>query len=224
MRYDDYDKLEDLPSLKPKWVRVVHRLIAQDGKNVQSIKSNGLIFNRMAAKCNAHQKGGSYDHVTSMVSVYDEDTFWQSMQQDDFACFNDEKYADTKLVFDMPMDEFCFLQAYGRIIKGKIDSKYLVGCVKNVNGKNLQLKTPVAEILKAEKISKNNPPSDVVPNNLTTLINHLIMKFPKEKREEAGLKICEKMSKWREEITDFWTDEKKRFKSKFLIRKTNDGR
>ena len=48
---------------------------------------------------------------------------------------------------------------------------------QNVNAQNLQLKTPISEILKAEKISKSNLPSNAEANNLTTLINHLITKL-----------------------------------------------
>ena len=217
MSFVSYDKLENLPSLKTGWVRIVHRLVKGDGKNVQSIKANGLVFNREAAKCTPYQKGGSYNYVTSMVSVYDEDTFWQSMQKDDFACFNDDRSADTKLVFDMPMEEFCFLQSYGRIIKGKIDSKYLVGCIENVNAQNLQLKTPISEILKAEKISKSNLPSNAKANNLTTLINHLIMKLPKEKRKEYVTKIYDKMDRVKTEMSEFFAEEKKRKLTSLLM-------
>ena len=217
MSFDAYDKLENLPSLQKGWIRLVHRCIMHDGKNVNNIKQNGLIFNRIAAKCDAYQKGGNYNHVTSMVSVYNEDTFWQSMQKDEFACFNDEKYADTKLVFDMPMEEFCFLQSYGRIIKGKIDSKYLVGCVKNVNAKNPQLKLPISEILKAEQLSKKNPPSSAKANNLTTMINCLIMKFPKEKRAGELTKIYDKMADVKTEMLAFFAEEKQRYIKLLMI-------
>lgn len=224
MSFDAYDKLENLPSLQKGWIRLVHRCIMHDGKNVNNIKQNGLIFNRIAAKCDAYQKGGNYNHVTSMVSVYNEDTFWQSMQKDDFACFNDEKYADTKLVFDIPFEEFCFLQSYGRIIKGKIDSKYLVGCVKNVNAKNPQLKMPISEILKAEQLSKKNPPSSVKANNLTTMINCLIMKFPKERRAEELTKIYANMEVWKKEISDLFAEEKKIYQQNVLIKNMSNCR
>ena len=147
----------------------------------------------------------------------------QSMQHDDFACFNDEKYADTKLVFDMPLEEFCFLQSCGRVIKGKVDSKYLVGCIENVNAQNVNLRMPISEIVKAEKISRANPPSDAEPNNITTLVNHLIMKFPKEKRGEKKKQIYGKMNNWKEEILDFFAEEKKR-KTDFLFIKNQKNR
>ena len=217
MSFNNYDKLENLPSLKKGWVRLVHRCISGNGKNIQNIKANGLIFNREAAKCLPHQKGGSYSHPTSMVSIYNEDTFWQSMQKDDFACFNDDRLADAKLVFDMPMEEFCFLQACGRIIKGKIDSKYLVGCIENVNAQNLHLKSPISEILRAERISKSNPSSSAKPNNMTTLINHLIMKFPKEKRQEASSKIYDKMADVKTEMLAFFAEEKQRYIKLLMI-------
>ena len=216
MSFVEYDKLEKLPSLKKGWVRLVHRCVMGNGENVRNIKANGLIFNRYAAKCNLQQKGGSYNYLTSMVSVYNEDTFWQSMQRDDFACFNDDRAADTKLVFDIPMEEFCFLQAYGRFIKGKVDNKYLVGCVENVNAQNLRLRSPISEILRAERISRSNLASDTKPNNVATYISHLIMKFPKEKREEKKQRIAEKIEDVKTEISDFFSDEKRRYSERFF--------
>ena len=223
MSASGYDTLENLPSLKQGWIRLVHRCIMGNGEDVRSIKANGLIFNREAAKCSPYQKGGSYSYPTSMVSVYDEETFWHSMQKDDFACFNNEKSADTKLVFDMPMEEFCFLQSYGKIIKGRIDSKYFVGCVENVNAQNLRLKAPLADVLRASKISKSNLPSGVEPNNMTTLINRLIMRLPKDKREEKKLQIYDKMQNTKAEFLEFFAEEKRRCNKMFLL-KSREGR
>ena len=58
-----YTKLEDLPSLKQGWIRLVHHCIYKD--HVDSIRENGLIFNREAAKLSPLQRGSSYIRVKS---------------------------------------------------------------------------------------------------------------------------------------------------------------
>lgn len=181
-----YDKPEDLPSLRKGWVRLVHRCIAKSisgPDNIESIKQNGLVFNRQAADIAPHARGGTYRHITEMASIYTEEDFWQSMKKDDFACYNDARYADTKLVFDMPIDEFVFLQRFGRRIKGTIDSKYLVGVIKNVNGANKNLSMPLPEVNKAAYRSMKNPPSQAEPNNVENLIEELLQKHPAAQRE-----------------------------------------
>ena len=69
----EYTKLEDLPSLKEGWVRLVHRCIYKD--HVDGIRKNGLVFNRSAAKLSPLQKGASYSDITSMASVYNDHLF-----------------------------------------------------------------------------------------------------------------------------------------------------
>lgn len=184
-----YDKLENLPSLKNGWVRLVHRCIYKD--HADSIKRNGLVFNRNAAKLSPLQKGSSYPNITSMASVYDETSFWKSMQHDDFLCYDNARYADTKIVFDMPIDEFCLLQTYGRLIKGTIDSKYIIGCIPNVNGANKSLSLSKEKITQAADKSQNNPPLSVQPNNIDTMIEELLLKSKSNKKEELRSHIYE---------------------------------
>ena len=160
-----HDNLEDLPAMKEGWVRLVHRCIYND--SVDSIKKDGLIFNGTAAGF----ARGAYDSVTQMATPYNETSFWDSMRKDDFFIYDNAKYADTKIVFDMPLDEFCLLERYGRIIKGKVDSKYIIGTIPNVNGANKSLQTSHEEIDTAEKISRNNPSSSVETNNVETIID-----------------------------------------------------
>ena len=163
-----YDKLEDLPSLKKGWVRLAHRCIYKD--HADSIKKNGLVFNRDAARLSPLQRGCSYPDITSMASVYDEPSFWDSLCKDDFSCYDNARFADTKIIFDLPLDEFSLLETSGQKIKGVVDSKYIVGCIPNFNGANPKLNLSVAEVRKAERISRNNPPSSAVPNNVDALI------------------------------------------------------
>lgn len=193
----EIEKLKNLPSLKKGWVRLVHRCIYKD--HVENIKKNGLIFNRNAANSTAFERGGSYDRPTSMVSVYNENTFWQSLYKDDFACFDNSRYADTKLIFDMPLDEFCLLEATGKIIKGKIDSKYLVGQIANINSENKELALPVDEIKKAEQISRKNPASSVFPNNVKGLIDAWCKNINPDKKEKAKSAIYKAMQRYKNE-------------------------
>jgi hypothetical protein len=186
-----YTKLEDLPSLKQGWIRLVHRCIYKD--HVDSIRKSGLIFNREATKLSSLQKGACYSDITSMASVYDEKTFWESIHKDDFCCYDNARYADTKIVFDMPLDEFCFLQAVGRFVHGKIDSKYIVGCVSNVNGANKQLQMPEEQVDKAEQKSRNNPPSSAQPNNLDVMITKFLSTRNADRREQIKASLYELM-------------------------------
>ena len=189
-----HDKLENLPSLKEGWVRLVHRCIYND--SVDSIKKDGLIFNGTAAGL----ARSAYDSVTQMASVYNETSFWDSMRKDDFFIYDNAKYADTKIVFDMPLDEFCFLQAVGRFVHGKIDSKYIVGCVSNVNGANKQLQMPEEQVDKAEQKSRNNPPSSAQPNNLDVMITKFLSTRNADRREQIKASLYELMKGNAEEI------------------------
>lgn len=195
-----YNKLQELPALPTGWVRVVHRCKATP-ERIANIKNNGLIFNRDAAGCSPYETGGCYNNITSMASVYNEDNFWQNMKQDDFACYNDAKYADTKIIFDIPVKEFAFLQIYGQHIKGKIDAKYFVGCVKNYNGANPKLKLPANEINQAKKISQANSPSKVTINKISDLIAELQAKH-------ANVKESKIMQTIENYIKDFIFDNK----------------
>lgn len=183
-----YNELQELPALPTGWVRIVHRCIATPQK-IANIKNNGLIFNRDAAGCSPYETGGSYNNLTSMASVYNEDDFWQSLKQDDFACYNDAQYADTKIIFDIPIKEFAFLQIYGRYIKGKVDAKYLVGCIKNYNGANPKLKLPASDIDHARKISQTNSPLSATTNKLNELIAELQTKYPHIKETQIMQKL-----------------------------------
>ena len=174
-----FNNLEDLPSLREGWIRLVHRCESKSiGKDtIQSIKENGLVFNRSVTDILPSQRGGSYPSPGYMASIYTEDLFWEKLIKDDFLIFDDAKYADTQIVFDMPLDELCFLEKFGRVAIGKIDKKYIVGVIPNYNGYNKKLIKPKDEILKAKEISKNNPPSEVTPNSLDTLVSALKQRF-----------------------------------------------
>ena len=193
-----YTKLEDLPSLKKGWVRLVHRCIYRD--HVNSIKDNGLIFNREAAKLTPLQRGSSYPNITHMASVYDESSFWDSMHKDDFCYYDNARYADTKIVFDMPLDEFCLLETLGRRVKGKIDSKYIVGCVPNINGANKNLYLSSEEVNLAKQKSRNNLSSQVEPNNVELMIDELIANSNPNKREQLRNMIHERMNNCKEDL------------------------
>ncbi len=195
-----FDALEKLPSLQKGWVRLVHRCISKDGF-IDDIKQRGLVFNRQAAaEISPFQRGGSYNSPSLMASVYDEETFWQSMKKDDFGCYDNAKYADAKLVFDMPIDEFCFLEACGRIAVGKIDAKYFVGCIENVNGTNKNLMLPAKEVAAAESLSKKNPPSSVMPNNVEDMINLMLGKCRATDKEEIKKSVLKRMKRVRDDL------------------------
>jgi hypothetical protein len=187
MREDITEKLtrlEDLPALSPDYVRLVHRLVYGNGRSFESIKQNGLVFNREAAHLAPDQIGGSYNGPSNMVSVYDEALFWASMKHDDFACYDNARYADVKMIFDVPKDEFVFLQKFGRRVHGRIDSKYLVGCVPNYNGANKDLSLNAAQIEKAHYLSQHNPPIQVEENNLEEMMSS----WPEKIRTSGKLK------------------------------------
>lgn len=189
-----HDNLEDLPALKEGWVRLVHRCIYND--SVDNIKENGLIFNGKAAGA----KRGAYDSVTQMATPYNEKSFWDSMRKDDFFIYDNAKYADTKIVFDMPLDEFCLLEKIGKFVHGKIDSKYIVGCVPNVNGTNKKLVMAKDEINNAEQKSRNNPPSSAQPNNLDVMITKFLSTRNADRREQIKASLYELMKGNAEEI------------------------
>ncbi len=193
-----YDKLEDLPSLKKGWVRLVHRCIYKD--HADSIKKNGLVFNRKSAHLSPSQKGGSYPDITSQASVYDEVSFWKSMQHDDFSCYDNAKYADTKIVFDIPIDEFCLLETWGRRIKGTVDSKYIVGCVPNVNGANKRLQLSKEEIIKKAQQSQKNPPLSVLPNSVKDMIEELLLNCKSDRKEEWRAHIYENINQCKKNL------------------------
>ncbi|MBR5154226.1 MAG: hypothetical protein IKW58_00695 [Alphaproteobacteria bacterium] len=174
-----YMELKDIPSLPKGWVRLVHRCIGTSiGKDViANIKENGLIFNRRVTEISPSQRGGAYDSPGYMVSVYNEELFWQKLEKDDFYIFDDAKYADTQIIFDMPMDEYCFLEKYGRVVVGKIDKKYISGVIPNYNGHNKKITLPKEDVQKAKKISENNPPANIEPIGIDNLINKLQKRF-----------------------------------------------
>ena len=209
-----YDKLETLPSLKKGWVRLVHRCLYKD--HVNSIKKNGLVFNRNAAQLSSLQKGGSYSNITSMVSVYNETSFWESMRHDDFSCYDNARSADTKIVFDIPMDEFCLLKKYGSLIKGTVDSKYIVGCIPNVNGGNKNLTLPEEKITQAADKSRNNPPPPVRPNNVDDMVEKLLLKCKSDKKEELRTNIYERIKQCKEDLL-FELNERKKTPNKRTI-------
>lgn len=174
-----YDKLEDLPSLPKDWIRLVHRCKGLSiGRNiVDNIKENGLIFNREASQIPPSQRGGSYPSPGYMVSAYNEELFWKKIEKDDFFIFDDAKYADTQIVFDMPLDEYCFLEKFGRVVVGKIDPKYIVGVIPNYNGYNKKLTLPRDDVINAKEISIKNPFASITPTPIDQLIETLQKKF-----------------------------------------------
>lgn len=197
-----FDELEKLPPLKENWVRLVHRLIIGDGKGIDDIKQNGLIFNRQAAEVSVLQRGGNYQNLSSMVSVYNENLFWKSMEKDDFANFDNARYADAKLIFDVPLEEFAFLQAYGKYVKGKVDAKYLVGCVKNVNASNPTLTLSEKEVRRAKEKSVSRPNKKVAENNVKLLINSLLNKVKMGDKEYLKEVINQKIADVKSEVVE----------------------
>lgn len=194
-----FDKLENMPSLREGWVRLIHRCVAD--QRVANIKENGLIFNKKAAGLPWQTKGGScYDGPSSMATAHNAESFWLTMQKDDMGCFDDNRTAGAKVIFDMPLEEYLFLEVCGEKVKGKIDSKYIVGCVQNINSWNKNLSLSAEEVKKAEKISQNNPPSTAEPNNLESMINEYVSLFSPEKSAFIKDKIRERM---RREKDDF---------------------
>ena len=184
-----YDELDSLPSLPKDWVRLVHRCKATSlGRNiVDNIKKNGLIFNRSVAQIAPSQRGGTYPSPGYMVSTYNEELFWKKVEKDDFFCFDDAKYADTQIIFDIPFDEFCFLEKYGTIAVGKIDAKYIVGVIPNYNGYNKKICLSKEDVLKAKEKSINNPPSSSLlsPTPLDELITIVQQKYKDISKERS---------------------------------------
>jgi len=183
---DDYDRLEDLPSLREGWIRLVHRCLKKSlgRNNIANIKENGLIFNRRVAEISPSKRGGVYDSPGYMVSSYNEELFWKKVEKDDFLVFDNAKYADTQIIFDMPIDEFCFLERFGKFAVGKIDEKYITGVIPNYNGYNKNITLSKRDVLKAKKQSIQNPPSAVIPSDINDMIREFhqkFSKFPKEK-------------------------------------------
>jgi hypothetical protein len=181
-----YDKLEELPALPNGWVRLVHRCIAISlGKNkVASIKENGLIFNRNVAQISPSQRGGTYPSPGYMVSVYNEELFWQSIEKDNFIIFDDAKYADTKIIFDMPIEEYCFLEKYGRVAIGKIDKKYITGVIPNYNGHNKHITLPKEDVIKAKQKSLANKKELPTPTPIDVLIASIQQRFKTMSKEK----------------------------------------
>lgn len=155
-------QLGDLPPLKQGFVRLKHRCMSE---NVGKILGEGLVFNRGVAKTNVG--GACYDDITAMATCYENSNeFWDSMKKDDFSCFDNSRFADTQIIMDMPLKEFEFLQSYGRFVHGKVDSKYIVGVVRNYNGSNKGLVIPATEVEKAQKQSENNEERTVNVNDI----------------------------------------------------------
>lgn len=209
-----FDELEKLPPLKENWVRLVHRLVLGDGKSVDEIKNNGLIFNRQAAEVSALQRGGNYQNLSSMVSVYNENLFWKSMEKDDFANFDNARYADTKLIFDIPLDEFAFLQAYGKYVKGKVDAKYLVGCVKNVNAGNPDLTLSEKEVRRAKEKSVSGFDKKIAENNVKLLISSLLNKVKMGDKGYLKEVINKKLADVKSEVIEAFREREEGFKPK----------
>lgn len=181
-----YIKLEDIPSLPNGWIRLVHRCRGQSlGKDViQNIKDNGLIFNRSIANPPPSQRGGTYPSPGYMVSAYNEELFWEKLKKDNFFVFDDARYADTQIIFDIPIDEYCFLEKFGRFALGKISPKYIIGAIPNYNGCNKKLTKPKEEIDKAKQKSQNNPQAPISPNDIDTLISIVKERFTTISKEK----------------------------------------
>ena len=182
-----FEELCKIPPLKKGWVRLVHRCIDK-GSTVPNITKFGLVFNKAAAGL-TNIKGGSYNSITEMASAYDENGFWDSLKHDDFCCYDNARYADTKLVFDMPMEEFCFLETFGRRIKGKVDAKYLVAKISNINADNPNITLSQEKVCQAQAISHKNPYHSVQCNDIEAMIEKLLERTPLENKAEMKEKI-----------------------------------
>ena len=169
-----FAKLADLPPLPKGYVRLVHRCIDKStfGPNkTESIQKNGLVFNRHVTDIAPSERGGSYSQPSYMVSVFTEKQFWDHLREDKFGCYDDARYADTQIVFDVPLTEFAFLESFGSKTHGKIDSKYIVGVIPNINATNQNLKLSQCYIDKARHISTRKKDYDPPrPNNLKQMI------------------------------------------------------
>lgn len=170
-------RLEELPPLKKGFVRLKHRCMSEDVGNILNV---GLVFNRSVAKTDVG--GASYTDISSMASCYESsDEFWDSMKSDDFACFDNSRHADTQVIMDMPIEEFEFLQKHGRRVHGKVDSKYIVGVVRNYNGSNNDLVMPEDEVEKARMQSEQNPEQAVVVNDIALMRS--VMEWRRKNRQ-----------------------------------------
>ncbi len=216
-----FDELCQIPPLREGWVRLVHRCIDK-GSTVANITKFGLVFNKEAAGL-TNIKGGSYNSITEMASAYDENGFWDSLKHDDFYCYDNARYADTKLIFDIPLEEFCFLETFGRRIKGKVDAKYLVAKISNINGENSDITLPQEKIIQAQSVSRSNPYPQVQSNNLEEMIDKFLEKFPFEKRAEKKEKVKDMISRNRDdflsEMKEIWENKQSNMVPKLIKRK-----
>ena len=216
-----FDELCQIPPLREGWVRLVHRCIDK-GSTVANITKFGLVFNKEAAGL-TNIKGGSYNSITEMASTYDEKNFWDSLKHDDFYCYDNARYADTKLIFDMPLEEFCFLETFGRRVKGKVDAKYLVAKISNINGENSDITLPQEKIIQAQSVSRSNPYPQVQSNNLEEMIDKFLEKFPFEKRAEKKEKVKDMISRNRDdflfEMKEIWENKQSNMVPKLIKRK-----
>ena len=216
-----FDELCQIPPLREGWVRLVHRCIDK-GSTVTNITKFGLVFNKEAAGL-TNIKGGSYNSITEMASAYDENGFWDSLKHDDFYCYDNARYADTKLIFDVPLEEFCFLETFGRRVKGKVDAKYLVAKISNINGENSDITLPQEKIIQAQSVSRSNPYPQVQSNNLEEMIDKFLEKFPFEKRAEKKEKVKDMISRNRDdflfEMKEIWENKQSNMVPKLIKRK-----
>ena len=216
-----FDELCQIPPLREGWVRLVHRCIDK-GSTVPNITKFGLVFNKEAAGLSSI-RGGSYNSITEMASTYDEKNFWDSLKHDDFYCYDNARYADTKLIFDMPLEEFCFLETFGRRVKGKVDAKYLVAKISNINGENSDITLPQEKIIQAQSVSRSNPYPQVQSNNLEEMIDKFLEKFPFEKRAEKKEKVKDMISRNRDdflfEMKEIWENKQSNMVPKLIKRK-----
>ena len=145
-------------------------------------------------------KKEGYPNITHMASVYDEESFWESIHKDDFACYDNARYADTKIVFDMPLDEFCLLEVFGRKIRGKVDNKYIVGVIPNVNGANKNLILSAEEVNVAKQKSQNNPTTSATPNDVEMIVDELVSNSKYSNKEELKSRIYERIENCKEDL------------------------
>lgn len=206
---DTFESLSKIPHLKEGWVRLVHRCIAKD--SISGFQKNGLVFNREVAKeehaIAERERGGYYDSVTQMATMHTEEDFWNTIKKDELAfCSCAPHYDDIKMVFDVPLEEVCFLRRFGGRIKGKVDAKYLVGCIPNVNGMNPKLTFPVEEVERAQKISQKSESLNVEPNDVNKMIMKLVIKIVKSRSKQDFEQTD--VERLKEEITERLSIEK----------------
>lgn len=216
-----FDELCQIPPLREGWVRLVHRCIDK-GSTVANITKFGLVFNKEAAGL-TNIKGGSYNSITEMASAYDENGFWDSLKHDDFYCYDNARYADTKLIFDVPLEEFCFLETFGRRIKGKVDAKYLVAKISNLNGDNPNISLSQEKVCQAQAISRKNPYYPVQCNDIEAMIEKLLEKTPLENKTKMKEKIKKTIDRTKDdflfEIQDIRENKQSNMVPKLIKRK-----